>query len=67
MCEKPNHKAILRGKQGGALKETLAFARKDLENFLGAKVFLTAFVKVKDDWRDRADLVRRFGYGEEER
>mgnify|MGYP001623646060 FL=1 len=67
VCEKPNHKAILIGKQGGALKETLAFARKDLENFLGAKVFLTAFVKVKDDWRDRADLVRRFGYGEEER
>ena len=67
VCEKPNHKAILIGKQGGALKETLAFARKDLENFLGAKVFLTAFVKVKDDWRDRADLVRRFGYGEEDR
>ena len=67
VCEKPNHKAILIGKQGGALKETLALARKDLENFLGAKVFLTAFVKVKDDWRDRADLVRRFGYGEEER
>ena len=67
VCEKPNHKAILIGKQGGALKETLAFARKELENFLGSKVFLTAFVKVKDDWRDRADLVRRFGYGEEER
>ena len=40
---------------------------EELENFLGSKVFLTAFVKVKDDWRDRADLVRRFGYGEEER
>ncbi len=67
VCEKPNHKAILIGRQGGALKETLAFARKELEKFLGCKVFLTAFVKVKEDWRDRADLVRRFGYGEEDR
>ena len=35
-----------------------------MEAFLGAKVFLTAFVKVKDDWRDRADLLREYGYGE---
>ncbi len=65
VCEKPNHKAILIGKQGSALKETLAFARKDMESFLGAKVFLTAFVKVKDDWRDKLNLMREFGYGEE--
>ena len=66
ICEKPNHKAILIGKQGSALKETLAFARKEMEKFLGAKVFLTAFVKVKDDWRDKVSLMRQFGYGEEE-
>ena len=64
VCEKANHKAILIGKQGSALKETLAAARKGMEAFLGAKVFLTAFVKVKDDWRDRADLLREYGYGE---
>jgi GTP-binding protein Era len=62
VCEKPNHKAILIGKQGKALKETASFARKDMEEFLGAKVFLTTFVKVKEDWRDRPDLIRDYGY-----
>lgn len=63
ICEKPNHKAILIGKQGAALKEVSSFARKDMEKFLGAKVFLTAYVKVKEDWRDRPSLMNDFGYG----
>ena len=62
ICEKPNHKAILIGRQGCALKETLADARRGMEAFLGAKVFLTAYVKVKDDWRDKANLLREYGY-----
>ena len=62
ICEKANHKAIIIGKQGKALKETLTFARKDMENFLEAKVFLTAYVKVKDDWRDKANLLKEYGY-----
>lgn len=66
VCEKANHKAILIGKQGGALKETLGFARKEMENFLGSKVFLTAYVKVEDDWRDRPGRLRELGYGEED-
>ncbi len=65
VCEKKNHKAILIGKQGQALKETASFARKDMEKFLGAKVFLTVYVKVKEDWRDREKLIREFGYDEE--
>ncbi len=64
ICEKANHKAILIGKQGKALKETLSFARKSMEEFLGGKVFLTAYVKVKDDWRDKANLLKEYGYGE---
>ncbi len=64
ICEKANHKAILIGKQGKALKETLSFARKSMEEFLGSKVFLTAYVKVKDDWRDKANLLKEYGYGE---
>lgn len=63
ICEKPNHKAILIGKQGAALKEVSSFARKDMEKFLGAKVFLTTYVKVKEDWRDRPSLMDSFGYG----
>ena len=62
ICEKANHKAILIGKQGKALKETLSRARKGMEFFLGSKVFLTAYVKVKDDWRDKANLLKEYGY-----
>lgn len=62
ICEKSNHKAILIGKQGKALKEVSSFVRKDMEKFLGAKVFLTTYVKVKEDWRDRPALMRDYGY-----
>lgn len=62
ICEKANHKAILIGKQGSAIKEVSSFARKDMEKFLGAKVFLTTYVKVKEDWRNRPNLLRDFGY-----
>ncbi len=65
VCEKPNHKAIIIGKQGAALKETLSAARREMESFLGAKVFLTAYVKVKDDWRDKPHLLKEYGYEEE--
>ena len=64
VCEKPNHKAILIGKQGRAIKEVSSFARQDMEKFLGAKVFLTTFVKVKEDWRDRPALLKEYGYEE---
>ena len=64
ICEKSNHKAILIGRQGSALKETLSGARREMEKFLGCKVFLTAYVKVKDDWRDKANLLKEYGYGE---
>lgn len=63
VCEKQNHKAILIGKRGAALKEAASFARKDMEKLLGKKVFLTTYVKVKEDWRDRPALLNDFGYG----
>jgi len=63
VCEKANHKAIIIGKRGAAIKEVSSFARADMEKFLGAKVFLTTFVKVKEDWRDRPALMQDFGYG----
>ena len=62
VCERANHKAILIGKQGRAIKEVSSFARQDMEKFLGAKVFLTTYVKVKEDWRERPNLMREFGY-----
>lgn len=62
ICEKQNHKAILIGKQGKALKETVSFARQDMEKFLGKKVFLTVYVKVREDWRERGRMLRELGY-----
>ena len=62
VCERANHKAILIGKQGKAIKEVASFARQDMEKFLDAKVFLTTYVKVKEDWRSRPNLLREYGY-----
>ena len=62
VCEKANHKAILIGKGGKALKETSAIAREAMERFLGAKVFLKTYVKVKENWRDNAGLLHDYGY-----
>ena len=64
VCERANHKAILIGKQGKAIKEVSSFARQDMEKFLGAKVFLTTYVKVKEDWRDKPGLLKEYGYEE---
>ncbi len=64
VCEKPNHKSILIGKQGSAIKQVSSFARQDMEKFLGKKVFLTTYVKVKEDWRNSAYLLKEHGYGE---
>ena len=66
VCEKRNHKAILIGKQGKALKETASFARQDMEKFLGKKVFLTVYVKVREDWRDHGKMLRELGYSGDE-
>jgi GTP-binding protein Era len=63
ICEKPNHKAILVGKGGSAIKEVSSFARADMEKFLGRKVFLTTYVKVEEDWRNSAFLLKEHGYG----
>ncbi len=65
VCEKQNHKSIIIGKQGAKIKEISAFARQDMEKFLGAKVFLTTFVKVKENWRDKESLISELGYKDE--
>lgn len=62
VCEKPSHKSILIGKRGTAIKQVSSYARQDMEKFLGGKVFLTTYVKVKQDWRDRPGLVKDYGY-----
>ena len=64
ICEKQNHKAILIGKQGEAIKRVSKYAREGMEKFLNAKVFLTTYVKVKENWRDKENLLLEYGYGD---
>jgi len=61
-CEKDSHKGIIIGKQGAMLKKIGSYARADIEKFMGTKVFLTLWVKVKEGWRDNRYLMRNFGY-----
>ena len=61
-CEKPSHKGIIIGKQGEMLKKISSMARTDCERFFGEKVYLQTWVKVKENWRDSARLIRNFGY-----
>ena len=63
-CEKASHKGIIIGKQGAMLKKISSQARTDCERFMGTKVYLTTWVKVKENWRDSDFLVRNFGYTE---
>ncbi len=63
-CEKASHKGIIIGKKGEMLKKISSMARADCERFMGTKVFLTTWVKVKENWRDSDFLVRNFGYRE---
>ena len=61
-CEKPSHKGILIGKNGSMLRQIGAEAREEIEAFLGSKVFLQTWVKVKENWRDSEIQLRNFGY-----
>ena len=61
-CEKASHKGILIGKSGAMLRKIGSEARADMEAFLGAKVFLQTWIKVKENWRDSDVMLRNFGY-----
>ena len=61
-CEKASHKGIIIGKNGSMLKKISTEAREDCERFMGTKVFLQTWVKVKENWRDSQTMIRNFGY-----
>lgn len=63
-CEKESHKRILIGKNGAMLKKISTFARQDMERSFDCKVFLQVWIKVKEDWRNRAQLLQNFGFDE---
>ena len=61
-CERDTHKGILIGKKGSMLKKISTYARQDMENFFNCKVNLKTWVKVKEDWRNKENLMRSFGF-----
>lgn len=63
-CEKESHKGIIIGKNGCVLKRVGRCAREDMENFFCCKINLQLWVKVKEDWRNRDQLLRSLGYRE---
>lgn len=63
-CEKASHKGIIIGKNGAMLRKIGKMARTDIEAFMGTKVFLQTWVKVKENWRDSMAQLRNFGYSE---
>ena len=64
-CEKASHKGIIIGKQGAMLKKISSLARQDMEKFMGTKVYLETWVKVKENWRDNVNFIRSQGFNEE--
>ena len=62
LCEKDSHKGIIIGKNGQCLKKIGESARYEIEKFLGAKVNLKIWVKVRKEWRDNQNLLKELGY-----
>lgn len=64
-CEKASHKGIIIGRQGAMLKKISTLARQDIEKFMGTRVFLETWVKVKENWRENEVYVKNLGYRDE--
>ena len=64
-CEKASHKGIIICKHGAMLKRISSLARRDIEKFMGAKVYMETWVKVKENWRDNVNFIRARGYEEQ--
>ncbi len=63
-CEKSSHKGIIIGKHGDMLKKVNSMARQDMERFMGTKIYLRVWVKVRENWRDSVNAIRSLGYRE---
>ena len=64
-CERASHKGIIIGKHGDMLKRISSLARRDIEKFMGTKVYMETWVKVKENWRDNVNFIRARGYDEQ--
>ena len=62
IVQKATHKPIVLGKGGAMIKRIAEYAREDLEKMTGSKIYLTLWVRVKEDWRDDTVLLNNLGY-----
>ncbi len=62
IVNRPTQKSIIIGKGGKAIKQLGIHSRKDIEKFLGCRIHLETFVKVKEKWRNDDKMLKRFGY-----
>lgn len=62
IVERDSQKNIIIGKAGAMIKKVGTYARQDMEEFIGGKVFLEMFVKVIPDWRSKKNYLKKFGY-----
>ena len=64
--ERESQKGIIIGHEGAALKRVATDARRELEKFIGKRIFLEIYVKVDKDWRNSDKQLRRFGYDQKD-
>ena len=62
ICEKESHKRIIIGEEGSMIKRISTSARADIERLVDRRVFIRLFVKVREDWRNRASYIKDIGY-----
>lgn len=63
ICERKSHKGMIIGKGGAMLKQIATAARQDIEAFMGVKINLKCWVKVREHWRDNENALGRMGFG----
>ena len=66
IVQKQQHKPIVLGKKGEMIKKISTYARQDLEEMTGDKIFMTLWVRVKEDWRDDLSLLNNLGYNKKD-
>src|SRR5579863_1737916 len=62
IVQRESQKGIILGEKGKMIRELGSLARKDIEQFIGNKVFLELFVKVRPKWRDTEIFLKEYGY-----
>lgn len=62
IVERDSQKRIVVGSKGAGIKQLGIQSRKELEAFFGKQIFIELFVKVRDNWRNNANMLKQFGY-----